>query len=157
MRMGPKTCPTPREPVDEMAQYKSWLKWKENLCWKWHFNKGLKPEDIEDIFVRKPWDTPTDRAAPIVNDCPELEAMIANAYRDLFDPNQRRKIKDNLSKEQRSFINEVKTKYPQKGLRIRMEDKGHRFVIADAISEDTMIEDKLKNVEQYTEVDNAPI
>ena len=68
----------------------------------------MKPEHIKNDFVSKPWDVPTDKAAPVATDCPELEAMIAASYGDLFDPAQRRKIKDNLTKEQRDFIQEVK-------------------------------------------------
>ena len=156
MRMGPKTAPTPRTPVDEKAQYEAWLKWRESGRWKWHFCKGMEPKDIEE-YVKKPWDVPTDRAAPIAQDCPQLEAMFAQSYTDLFDPKQRKLIKDNLTPEQRDFIKTVKTDYPEQGLRVRTEDKGNRYVIEDAETEDRLIENHLQNPNQYTELDESPM
>ena len=61
--------------------------------------------------------------------------MISGIERDLSNPNLRRRIKDNLSKEQRGFIKEVKEEFPKRDLRVRFEDKGHRFVIADGQTE----------------------
>ena len=39
---------------------------------------------------------------------------------------------------------------------MRREDKGHRFVIADAETEDNMIESHLNNAEQFTEILQDP-
>ena len=69
----------------------------------------------------------------------------------------RKKIKDNLSEEQRDFIKEVKTEFPKNNLRIRQEDKGHRFVIADGDAEDVLIEETLGNLENYREQEDNPI
>ena len=153
MRLGPKFCPTPRGPVDELGQYQSWLSWRESVRWNWFHNNGKELDEIENNYVKKPWDTKTDRAAPIATDCPVLEALFEGCRRDLFDPTQRKQIKDNLSTEQRNYIKEVKTIYPTLGIRIRSEDKGHRFVVADAETEDNLIENHLKNEEQFVETD----
>ena len=92
-----------------------------------------------------------DRAAPVARDCPELEAFIAGIEKDVMNPDLRRKIKDNLGPEERAFIKEVKIEFPKKDLRMRFEDKAHRFVIADGATEDELLENDLKNPEYFTE------
>ena len=72
------------------------------------FNKHLKPEEISHDHVSQPWDKKTERNDPVGQDCPDLEAFIESVYRDIVNPSLRKKITDNLSPEQRDFINEVK-------------------------------------------------
>ena len=128
-RMGPKTCPTPTQPVDELAQYESFIKWRESMRWAYHFNKDRRPEDVDQDFQKKPWYRKTDRAAPVA--CPALETYFEAVGRDLSDPNLRKKISDNLTPDMRKFIKEVKEEYPRQNIRFRMEDKGSRFVVTD--------------------------
>ena len=157
MRLGPKTCPTPSGPINEKANYESYIRFRETIRWKWHFNKTKKPEEVDDSYTRKPWEEKTDKQAPVASDCPELEAFLAAVYKDLFDPALRKKIKSNISIDQRNFIKSVKTEYPNKNLRIRREDKGHRFVIADGDLEDELIEEGLKNRERFEECAENPM
>ena len=157
MALGPKTAPTPRGPVDEKSQYEAWVKWRESLRWSWFFNKHQKPEDISHDHVSQPWDEKTQRSAPVAHDCPDLEAFMEAIHRDLIDPSKRKKIKDNLSSDQRNFIKEVRNEFPQMNLRIRMEDKGKRFVIVDGDNEDNQIEESLSNPVHYREVDESPL
>ena len=97
--------------------------YRETIRWKWHFNKTKKPEEVDDSYTRKPWEEKTDKQAPVASDCPELEAFLAAVYKDLFDPALRKKIKSNISIDQRNFIKSVKTEYPNKNLRIRKLSK----------------------------------
>ena len=157
MRLGPKTCPTPEGPVDEKALYEGFIRFREGLRWKWFFNKNSSLEEVLDNHTSHPWDEKTDRSAPVAQDCPELEALISAVYKDLFDPALRKKIKGNLSKEQRDFILEVKTEYPKRNIRIRREDKGSRFVVVDGDEEDKLIEDGLHNAERFRESEENPI
>ena len=69
MRMSPKTCPTHKTPVDEKELYEAWVKWRESLRWKWHFNKNLRPEDIDQDHKSQAWDEKTERSAPYAQDC----------------------------------------------------------------------------------------
>ena len=66
-------------------------------------------------------------------------------------------MKSNLNQTQLNFIKEVKEEYPDRGLRIRREDKGARFVIEDAVTEDTRIAENLPDPVHYSEVNNNPI
>ena len=157
MRKSKKFCPTPMGPIDEKSQYEGFLRWRESMRWKWFFNKGKNPDDIEDDYEPKPWSKRTERKAPVATDCPELEAFFNSIERDIKDPALRRKVKSNITQEQKDFIKEVRNEYPERGLRVRLEDKGSRFVIADAASEDDKLQSDLGNVTQYTEVDDDPI
>ena len=67
-RLSPKLCPPPTTPIDEMAHYESFVKVRENMRWKWHFNKDNNPQEIENNFQKTPWYQKTDRAAPIARD-----------------------------------------------------------------------------------------
>ena len=156
LRKSPKFVPTPRGPIDEKGQYVAFLRYRETLRWKWFHCKNEDPNAIEDNYRKKPWDVPTNRAAPVATDAPELEAYLAGIERDIKDPSLRRKVKGNLNQNQINFIKEVRAEYPRKGLRIRREDKGPRYVIQDAEVEDGKILDELSNETYYTEVEEDP-
>ena len=47
--------------------------------------------------------------------------------------------------------------YPERNLRVRREDKGGRFVIADGDQEDALIEVGLKNRERFAERNDSPL
>ena len=124
MRLGPKTCPTPRGPIDEKALHESFVRFRENLRWAWHRNKGQNFETILDTFEKEPWYERTQKSAPIARDCPQLEAFLDACFQDLFNPSLRKKISDNLTKDQRDFMTKyVKEDYPNLNIRIRREDK----------------------------------
>ena len=97
-------------------------------------------------------DRRNNKKAPIATDCPELEAFFNAIERDLKNPDLRRKVKSNLNRNQINFIKEVKECYQGRGLRIRREDKGPRFVIEDADKEDERIQSELSNNTYYSEV-----
>ena len=70
--------------------------------------------------------------------------------------NLRKKVKSNLNENQLEFIKEVQTSYSERGLRIRREDKGPRFVIEDGAVEDNKILTELSDNTYYTELDENP-
>ena len=72
--------------------------------------------------------------------------------KDMMDPEQRKKIHDNLLPEERTALKDFQTSFPAENLRIRLEDKGPRFVIADGATEDEMIEKDLQNLNQFREI-----
>ena len=156
LRKSQKFCPTPRGPIDEKGQYEAFLRYRETLRWKWFFNNGCDPDNIDDDYQKKPWDTRTEKKAPVAIDAPELEAFLAAIERDIRDPGLRRKVKSNLNQNQINFIKEVRTEYPARGLRIRSEDKGPRYVIEDAADEDDRIQAELSNNTYYTETNDDP-
>ena len=147
-RKGPKFCSTPK---DEMDQYKDFLRLQQSMRWKWFYCKDRDPFNIDDDYEPKPWDTRTERSAPVATDAPELEAFLAAIEKDVRNPELRRKVKSNLNQNQLSYIKEVKTEYTRQGIRVRREDKGARFVIEDAVTEDNRIVEKLLNPLHFSE------
>jgi hypothetical protein len=121
-RKSQKFCPTPRGPIQEMEHYKDFLGFQQSLRWKWFFNKDIDPNDIDDEFIPKPWDTRNERRDPFATDAPELEAFLSATEKDVRNLDLRRKISSNLSQYQWSFIKEVQEDYPKRGLRLRMEN-----------------------------------
>ena len=83
--------------MNEADHYKDFLQFRESLRWKWFFNKNKKPEEVDNNYVKKPWDTRSDKQAPVDHDCPDLKSVLSAIERDLTDPNHRRKIKSNLT------------------------------------------------------------
>ena len=126
------------------------------MRWAWLFNKEKRPVDVDQDFIKQPWYKKSDKKAPRADDCPELEAFIAAVGRDVSDPKLRRPIKDNLTPEMREFIKEVREDYPRENLRMRMEDKGSRFVVTDGETEDNLIKNDLENVVHYRQLDEDP-
>ena len=73
-----------------------------------------------------------------------------------MDPNLRRKIKDNLSLEERAALKDIVKNFPELNLRIRKEDKGGRFCVVDGDTEDELLETDLGNNVHYEEIGNDP-
>ena len=70
------------------------MRLQQSVRWKWFFNKDKDPLNlIEDDFKSKPWDTRTERSAPIASDAPELEAFLSAIEKDIKNPELRKKIK----------------------------------------------------------------
>ena len=55
-------------------------------------------------------------------DSPTVEAYMEACLRDLMDPDQRRKICDNLTVEEREALKDFQNNFPQNNLRIRVTD-----------------------------------
>ena len=71
------------------------------MRWKWFFNKDQDPNNIDNDYSAKPWDTRTEKSAPIGTDAHELEAFLAAIERDIKNPTLRRKVKSNLNQNHR--------------------------------------------------------
>jgi len=106
-----------------------------NIRWHYLFNKS-NPEE-EDNFVKKPWHKPTDRRALRGNDA--LEAFIFRCHEQLFDPDKRRKINDNLTPDQRAALRNLMNFFADHGIIVRFEDKGSRFVLNTIANHDAAL------------------
>ena len=82
----------------------------------------------------------SDRQAPHANDA--TEAFIFKCHESLFDPDNRRKINDNLTTVQRNALKELMNLVQDHGIIVRFEDKGSRFVLDMVANHDaTLLED----------------
>ena len=51
-RLGAKFCPTPKSPIDEIKHYDNFVRWHENIRWKYHFAKDKDPTEPEAEFQK---------------------------------------------------------------------------------------------------------
>ena len=69
-------------------------------------------------------------------------AFIFKCHESLFDPDNRRKINDNLTTVQRNALKELMNLVQDCGIIVRFEDKGLRFVLDMVANHDaTLLED----------------
>ena len=153
LRLGATFAPTPTQQIDTYKLYIDFQKWADNLRWHHLFNKS-DPE-AEDNFVKKPWHKPTDRRAPRGNDA--LEAFIFRCHEQLFDPDNRRKIHDNLTPDQRGALKELMSLVADHGVIVRFEDKGSRFVLDTVANHDAALLEDLNDDQHYDKLPSNPI
>ena len=96
-----------------------------------------------------PWYQHSERSPPAAS--ASVEAFMEACLGDMMDPDQRRRIHDNLDPSERDALKDYEINFPADNLRIWLEDKGPRFIIADGDQEDKMIENDLKNENEFTE------
>ena len=114
LRLGATFAPTLTQQIDTYNLYIDFQMWADNLRWHYLFNKS-NPEGE---------DKPTDRRALRGNDA--LEAFIFRCHEQLFDPDKRRKINDNLTPDQRAALRNLMNLFADHGIIVRFEDKGSR-------------------------------
>ena len=124
------------------------------MRWAWFHAKQRNFQGDPPEFEKTPWYQKTQRAAPPAS--PAVENFMDRCYADTMNANMRNKIKDNMTPEEREALRELRFEFPAQNLRIRREDKGSRFVIADGEEEDKMIEEDLQNETNFTEIPSDP-
>ena len=154
MRKGAKFVPNPKAPVNNKELYENWLNWRERMRWTWFHAKQRNFQGDPPEFEKTPWYQKTQRAAPPAS--PAVENFMDRCYADTMNANMRNKIKDNMTPEEREALRELRFEFPAQNFRIRREDKGSRFVIADGEEEDKMIEEDLQNETNFTEIPSDP-
>ena len=153
LRLGATFAPTPTKPIDLYSLYVDFNKWADRLRWHHHFNH--KNPEQEDDFTKKPWYESTGRKAPKANDA--LEAFIFKVHEEVFDPENRRKINNNLSNGERKALHELMDLVSGHGIIVRFEDKGSRFVIDTIANHDETIQNDLNDSSQYDKLVIDPI
>lgn len=148
---GPSFCPIPKDI--------NWLKVQEDLdaferrvrISAFFANRSesrernVDPTTIPEAVKKSTWDPPK---AP-----PEVELFLANVRKDVLDPNNVRKPFDNLSKEEREALKQIRN---DENLVIRIQDKGSRFVILDKSAYVEKITSQLDNDLHYAKSDVDP-
>ena len=147
-RLGPKFCPTPRAPVDALAIHKSFVNFQESLRWNYFWSTKDAGNNMEqEEFIKFPWTKKTKRKAPLANTA--IEYFLEQCQRDL---SLRRRIRDNLSVGQRQALKELAI-LPSRGIRVRTQDKGQRFVFVQSEKENNLVfQDHLLDASFYEEL-----
>ena len=155
-RLSAKFCPMPRGPLDQHDLFLGFERFSNNLKWQWFHHKRKKrrlddeseeEDDGEDDFTMVPWYRRSQRRPPDGN--PQLEAGLQRLRNHLFDANNRRKITDNLTKEDREAIVRLRNIPNTSNGQVTFEDKGGRFVIRNLNYQDQRIFEQLENPDQF--------
>ena len=105
-RLPDKFVPTPRCPIDVHDMVQGTRRWAERLRWEYFWQKRKDQDQSQDEeYVPTPWYRNTKRPAPKGN--PALEAFINACTDDFLDPTHRKRISDNLTRDQRIAITEL--------------------------------------------------
>ena len=101
-RKGKKFVPTPTTPVDNREIYEDWLKWRNRMRWKFYHAKKRNFQGEDPDFVKKPWYQHSEHSPPAASAA--VEAYMEMCLKDMMDPDQRRKIHDNLKPDEREAL-----------------------------------------------------
>ena len=160
-RLSDKFAPTPTSPIDVSDQFIGTNAWAERLRWHYFFEKNptTSPEndieeDKEDGFVKNPWYIPTSKQAPRTNHA--LELFIQTCTNDFIDPKNRRRIRDNLTEEQRKALKELKLLPNTHNAACCYADKSGATVITDLTEDDQKIKTDLSDPNHYDLLDSNP-
>ena len=150
-------APTPKTPIDVSDQVVGTHAWAERLRWHRHFQieEEEKGHPVEKDFIKHPWYRPTTRPAPRKD--PALEAFIQACTNDFLAIENRRKIKDNLSKGQRKALSELRALPKTHGAACRYADKAGTTVITSLKNDDSTIVNELTNPNFYDVLQNNPV
>lgn len=128
---GPSFILTP-ENFDWLQLQKDFDSFRNRLRARYLFSTSEDPcSNNETQTLRRPPKQPSIWRSPKTNS-PEQERFLSSVERALFNDTSRRKVPDNLTKEERSSLRQWRKNelFNQDGeLLMRLQDKGNRFVI----------------------------
>ena len=101
----------------------------------------------QEAFTKMPWYRPTARAAP--RNYPALESFIQACTTDFLEVNNRRRIKDNLSRKHREALRSLRNLPVSHGVACRYADKSGVTVITDLECDDKKIVQELHDPHHY--------
>ena len=128
MSKGQKFVPVPSR-IDLTKKYCDFLR----FCWTIRLAMLFKDKQLDYDLAEasgEPW-IPKSSFQPEAGGNEAVEKFLAELYCKLFDPQNRKKVKPNLSREEKLALSELKnwnrdTDCPRV---IRIQDKGSKFVI----------------------------
>ena len=150
MRKGIKFVPTPRTPIDLKRHLKDFEYFRESMRWAYFFAKKTGFKVVNNTFEHKPWYQKTQRKAPLAS--AGVEAFLNACASDILDENLRRRIKDNLTLDERNALKNICSSFPKLNLSISKEDKGSPFVIMDTTGDKSAILEQLNDPVQYEKI-----
>ena len=156
-RLAAKFVPMDRRPVDMGDVNGGFERFCNNMRWAWHHDKRRREEgeeEEEEEFVMVPWYRRSNRRAPKGNH--QLEAGLERMKNFLNDPENKRRVKDNMTRELRNSMMELRNLPNTRGAQVVFEDKGNRFVVRDLDEQDNQILEKLEDGNKFDELQADP-
>ena len=148
---GPAFCPTPKDVnwqkvIDDLDKFERRIR----LAF---FHHGRNPdENPRKVDDRLPAIPSATNWMPPKCSSPEVEVFINNVRKDILEPQNLRTVKDNLTKDERLALRNLKSSDKV----IRIQDKGSRFVILNQEEYQDKMLGQLNNNLHYNKVNSDP-
>ena len=153
-RLSDKFIPTPTCPIDVSDQLIGTHEWAERLRWSQFHFLNKKQNTGANNFEKMPWYKSCNKAAPKGDSA--LEAFIDKCTRDFLDVNKRRKIKSNLTTDQRKAMCELRNFPSTHNVACRFADKSSVTVITSIKDDEDRICADLSDNNFYDILENNP-
>ena len=153
---GPSFVPVPRE-FDWLQLQKDFDKFANRIRTKLFFSdntdNNIIPNEELMCAPRKPskWKAPK-------SSIPEVETYLSSTERDLFCESKAKKVKDNLSNDERLALNTWRKNYlfnSEGKLIMHLQGKGNRFIIVDKHTDKRKALDQIEK-SSFTKLDFDP-
>ena len=149
-RLSDKFIPTPKTPINVLDQMIGTYEWAERLRWHQFFYFKNIEEGIDtdtEEFVKFPWYIPSGKKAPMGNKA--LENFIQKCTQEFLDIKKRKRIKDNLTVNQRLALRDLQKLPFTHNCACRFADKSGLTVITYLPDDDEHICNDLKDPKQF--------
>ena len=127
---GPSFVPTPKS-IDWNDLQESWLHFKRKVRWRSFFQgREITPHQSVENPIAAPYEKSTKE--PPMSNVPAIEVFLNSVEKDLFNVDNVKKVRDNLSSDERKALKKFRnTPAIERDLIVHIQDKGHNFVILD--------------------------
>ena len=148
---GPAFCPTPKDvnwqkTIDDLEKFERRIRLAV-------FHHGRNSEDNNyTADERFPSIPSTSNWMPPKSSFPEVELFLNNVKKDILEPKNLRRAKDNLTREERSALGKLKSSDNV----FRIQDKGSRFVIISQNEYQEKMLGQLNNDLHYYKLNHDP-
>ena len=148
---GPAFCPVPKDVnwqkvTDDLDKFERRIRLAV-------FLHGRNPDDNSNkADDRLPAIPSATNWMPLKSSFPEVEVFINNVKKDVFEPHNLRPVKDNLTKEEKLALRNLKSSDNV----VRIQDKGSRFVILNQEEYRDKMLRHLNNSLHYNKVNSDP-
>ena len=148
---GPAFCPAPKDvnwqkTIDDLDKFERRIRLAV-----FHHGKD-SDESNQTVDERLPSIPSTNNWMPPKSSFPEVELFLNNVKKDILEPKNLRRAKDNLTKEERLALSKLKSSDNV----FRIQDKGSRFVIVSKNEYQDKMFEQLNNNLHYDKLNYDP-
>ena len=152
---GPSFIPTPTS-YDWHQLQKDFDRFRKSMRTQVFFSRNEPEQEV----TRSPLDPPKPKTKwkPPKSTIPEVETFLNRIESDLFSQTKRKRVDDNLTREERSALNNWRKDHlfnTDSDLIIRQQDKGNRFIIVDKETDIQKAEEQIQR-SSFQEVNVDP-
>ena len=155
LKKGPSFTPTPLNPPDLASVHDRIMDWKERVRWAYLFRSqqlSADPNAIleSDPFIKPPWYTRTEKAAPKASE--EIEIFLSSVEASLLSSQNFVKFPSNISAIESQAFKELRL-LKNNGVSVFLQDKSSRFVVAKSDIIASKVDADMDDPNRYEKMD----